>query len=84
MAVGGFDQITDALKRRYPKKRVEPMVNVATPFRRQAKKDLPKGYVHRGGGLLYFGANLAPPQNVGMIADGDNLPTPIVTGKPTL
>ena len=77
MAVGGFDQLTDALKRRYPKKRIEPMVNVATPFRRQAKKDLPKGYVHRGGGLLYFGANLAPPQNVGMIADGDNLPTPV-------
>lgn len=76
MAVGGFDQITDALKRRYPQKRIEPAVNVATPFRRQMKRDIPKGTTWNKGGLLFFGANLAPPQNVGVIADGDNLPTP--------
>jgi len=76
MAVGGFDQITDGLKRRYPPKRIEPAVNVATPYRRQMKRDIPKGTTWNKGGLLYFGANLAPPQNIGVIADGDNLPTP--------
>jgi hypothetical protein len=75
MAVGAFDQITNALKIAYPKKAIDPMVNEETTFRRKLSKNLPPG-ARMSDGIMKFGANLNPPQNVGQHTDGDNLPTP--------
>lgn len=73
---GEFDQITDALKIAYPPKMIEPMVNAETPFRAKLKKSLPSGgRVNEG--IVKFGANFNPPQNVGQTTDGGSLPTPI-------
>lgn len=73
---GEFDQITGALKIAYPPKMIEPMVNAETPFRAKLKKSLPAGG-RVTEGIVKFGANFAPPQNVGQTADGGSLPSPI-------
>lgn len=70
---GEFDQITNALKNAYPKNVIDPMVNEETPFRKKLKKSVPAGS-KPSEGLVKFGANFNPPQNVGNLADGDTLP----------
>lgn len=69
---GEFDQISTALKNAYPKSVIDPMVNEETPFRKKLKKSVPAGS-KPSEGLVKFGANFNPPQNLGNIADGDTL-----------
>lgn len=72
---GEFDQITNALKIAYPPKVIEPMVNEETPFRKQLKKSIPGGG-RVTEGIVKFGFNLNPPQNVATIKDSGTLPIP--------
>lgn len=75
MATGAFTTVTNALKNVYTPKRIVPMVNEEAPFRRYLKRQIPAG-ARVSEGILKFGANFSPPQNVGQHADADNLPTP--------
>ena len=72
---GEFDQITNALKIAYPPKAIDPMVNDETPFRKKLKRSIPPGG-KAAGGILKFGANFNPPQNVGYNADAGTMPAP--------
>ena len=72
---GEFQNIDNALKIVYPPKAIEAMVNEETPFRKWLKKQIPAGG-RVTEGIVKFGANLAPPQNVGQTADGGALVTP--------
>jgi hypothetical protein len=69
---GEFENITNALKIAYAPKMVEPMVNEETPFRRTLSKEVPSGG-RVGEGIVKFGGNLNPPQNVGNTVDGGTL-----------
>jgi hypothetical protein len=75
MATGGFDALSSNLKIVYPSKALEALVNEEAPFRGALKKKTPPGG-RVSEGNLKFGAYLNPPQNVGQLADADNLPTP--------
>ena len=75
MATGAFESITNDLKLAYPRKNIEPMVNVETPFRRTLKRDLPSG-ARVTEGIVTYGGNLAPPQNIVMTGDLGSLPVP--------
>lgn len=72
---GEFESITNALKIAYAPKNVEPMVNVEAPFRAKLKKEIPAGG-RVSEGIVKFGGNLNPPQNVGQTVDGGSLPAP--------
>jgi hypothetical protein len=74
---GEFDQITNALKNAYPDVSVEAMVNEETPFRKALNRNVPAGSRSAGEGILKFGANFAPPQNVGATNDGASYPVPV-------
>lgn len=73
---GEFDQITNALKNVYPSKALEAMTNEETVFRKALMKNLPAGG-RASEGILKFGANFSPPQNVGQTIDAGALPAPI-------
>jgi len=70
---GEFESITNALKIAYPPKVVEPMVNEETAFRRTLQKSVPSG-ARVNEGIVKFGGNLNPPQNIGQNVDGGTLP----------
>lgn len=72
---GEFEQITGALKIAYADKAVEPMVNAEAPFRKKLSKGVPSG-ARVSEGIVKFGGNLNPPQNVGQLVDGGTLPAP--------
>lgn len=72
---GEFESITNALKIVYAPKVVEAMVNSETPFRRKLGKSLPAGG-RVTEGIVKFGGDLNPPQNVGQQVDGGALPAP--------
>jgi hypothetical protein len=67
---------TGALKIAYPKKAVETMIQEDLVFRPRLKRGLPPGARISDGYEIHFGARLNPAQNVGMIADGGEFPTP--------
>jgi hypothetical protein len=71
---GEFEQITSALKTVYADKVVEPMVNEDAPFRKQLSKSVPAG-ARLTEGIVKFGGNLNPPENIGQLVDGGTLPT---------
>ncbi len=73
---GEFDQITNALKSAYPPVAVEAMVNEETPFRKALSREVPAGSRSAGEGILKFGANFNPPQNIGVTNDGAAYPVP--------
>lgn len=75
MAAGNFDAITNALKVAYPAKAIEPMVNADTPFRRKLNKSVPAGG-RVGEGIVKFGGNISPPQNLGNVGENVDLPSP--------
>lgn len=72
---GEFEQITNALKIAYADKAVEPMVNEEAVFRKRLAKGVPSG-ARVSEGIVKFGGNLNPPQNVGQLVDGGTLPAP--------
>jgi hypothetical protein len=90
MAVGAFDDaaVTPALKNMYPQKAVDAMTNEEAVFVPAMKKSIP-GPVGTEG-ILKFGANFNPPQNVGQLGDVGTLPPPKdrtqdqLTLKPTI
>lgn len=73
---GEIQNITNALKIAYPPKAVEPVLNEELVFRPWLQKSIPAGAKVTDGGLINFGANLGPPQNVGQLVDGGTLPAP--------
>lgn len=72
---GEFEQITNALKIAYADKAVEPMVNEEAIFRKRLAKGVPAG-ARVSEGIVKFGGNINPPQNVGQLVDGGTLPAP--------
>lgn len=67
---------TGALKISYPPKAVNTMIQEDLKFRPRLKRGLPPGAKIGKGYEIHFGARLNPAQNVGMIADGGEFPTP--------
>jgi hypothetical protein len=73
MAVGGFGNLTNAIKTRYSSENVEAMTNLDCPFTSWLDKNTD---VRMKGGTYKFYAILATAQNMAYHADGGAFPVP--------
>jgi len=71
---GAFADATDGLKNVYGTKEIEAMLNEEQVFVPWLKRAVPAGAQRFSEGIVKFGANLNPPQNVGMLRDMQTLP----------